>query len=334
MEGLSVAGSKRDPLHMIDAGGFFGSRELNSRLGLVDADSFWEWCRNPTIGEDLEEFGVEPPVFRGQSDQRYGLSSSLFRQVKKVVSGRVTELHLAQAERAVLSKARDQGLGRNMTDGELLMVLQHHQVPTRLIDVSTHAKEAVFFATETKDATDGRLFLIARNERGIGRDVSLLGQSHTFSGSTVDELQAWQQLPWHDAVVGVQRAKQDWTSALSIVADPALDPRMRAQQGRFLLGGLVARYRGMSLAWNNQRIAAESWPDISTLAIFFPRSPLRGANQYWGAIGWTVRIKAQWKPQIRRKLANLVDPISTDSMYPPLGELRRLLVDQVSAAVA
>ena len=63
---------------------------------------------------------------------------------------------------AVIRVIREQGLGHLMNDGELLMVLQHHQIPTRLIDVCRDPLPALFFATEGDDSQDGRMFMIGQ----------------------------------------------------------------------------------------------------------------------------------------------------------------------------
>ena len=84
----------------------------------------------------------------------------LYRAVQGV--GRVTEAKLAKAESAVIREMRHQGLGHRMSDGELLMVLQHHEIPTRLIDFCRSPLPALYFATEEMDGTDGRLFIVGQ----------------------------------------------------------------------------------------------------------------------------------------------------------------------------
>jgi hypothetical protein len=68
----------------------------------------------------------------------------------------ITEKILIEAEIALISSMRAEGLGRLMTDGELMMVLQHHGIPTRLIDVSVQPLEALFFAVDSSGEVAGR----------------------------------------------------------------------------------------------------------------------------------------------------------------------------------
>jgi len=46
----------------------------------------------------------------------------------------VAEADIAKAETTIIETMRREGLGRRMTDGQLLMILQHHAIPTRLIE--------------------------------------------------------------------------------------------------------------------------------------------------------------------------------------------------------
>ena len=42
----------------------------------------------------------------------------------------------------------------------------------------------------------------------------------------------------------------------------------------------------------------------------------------WSATGWTLCVSSAWKPELLERLAG--EGIDHDSMYPPLGEVRRL----------
>lgn len=81
---------------------------------------------------------------------------------------------------------------------------------------------------------------------------------------------------------------------------------------------------------NMQGISAEQRPDISSLAINFrPNAGSTAISQSWGASGWSVRVHASWKPDLRDRLSRLKDDhgiegITFDAMYPPVNEIERL----------
>lgn len=288
------------------ASGFFAARDQNHRFGLTSPEDFCEFLDGERIADAIDPSGILSDwpsrlVFRGQSDEGFGLSSSLFRERLKI-GPEVSELDLANAEEAIIRAMRAEGLGRRMTDGELLMVLQHHGIPTRLIDVSDTPKEAAFFSVDKDPEKDGRFFIIALQE---GENVSLSAQAH---------------LPWSESHYGATRSSGEWTNRVALVDELPLDPRMRAQNGRFLVGGLLRSYSGMILGG----LSAKDWNLVSTLAIKFYETGPRKAPNRWGAAGWTVRVPAEWKPTIRRHLAEDIDPLTEDTMYPPITEVRRL----------
>jgi hypothetical protein len=245
-------------------------------------------------------------LYRGQADSAWGLSSTLYRAVKG--AGPVTEQILARAEGAIVAEMRKQGLGLRMKDGELLMVLQHHAIPTRLIDFCHSGLAALFFATSDADTTDGRLFVI--------------GQRRSQASQLQLALDREESLPWLGTARG-RYARASWTASVFAVEDAPLDPRMRAQRGCFLVGGLIHRFRGENIMIGGRIQSAEVLPELTTLKVFFP---LPGANKptsdRWPAVGWTIRIPGEWKPKLRVMLA--AREHDQDHMYPDFDGSRRL----------
>jgi hypothetical protein len=100
-------------------------------------------------------------AWRGQNDASWKFSASLFREIENR-GGEVTEPLIRERELEILEEARRWGLGRDLgpsaTDLHMLSVLQHHGVPTRLIDVTANPMTALWFATEEhKPGKDGKL---------------------------------------------------------------------------------------------------------------------------------------------------------------------------------
>jgi hypothetical protein len=312
------------------AGEFFGEHDSNARLNISSAEALWDWVL--AGGADRltsDSWPLSPGVnlfFRGQPNVEYGLSSSLYRLCRTQrsnpepgVPSRLDERVLEVAERAIVAAMRDEGIGRNMTEGELLAVLQHHGIPTRLVDVSKAPLEALFFAVDQEHSADGRLFMLH-----IHPDES--GQVDTISFADKETLE------WEGTAHGTLRTKADWTERVAIVDQAPLDARMRAQGGRFLVGGLNKRYAGQAYKCGGRYVPAEQYAEISTLSINFLGRMVGKPNAQWQATGWTVRVESTWKSELLKRLSSV--GISHDTMYPPLGEVRRLALSVAKDAVA
>ena len=246
--------------------------------------------------------------YRGQSDASWRISSSLYRVVR--TSADVTEDRMARAEQRVLPVMREQGLGHQMNDGQLLMVLQHHGIPTRLVDVSKGWLPALWFATEHSDMSDGRLSLIGLRNSANGGHPSI-----TLAGEKT--------LPWEGAAIGRRYSSSSWSQSVMSVDDPSLDPRMQAQRGCFLVGGLTKRYAGENWPCEGTMLPAREWPDVSTLRVFFPQAGAKkSAGARWPAIASTLRIPSKFKPELRRVLAGR--HYTSEHMYPDFDGSRRL----------
>lgn len=303
---------------------FFNGIALNQHLRIASADDVWNFL-NESMAGGWSAGGTV--VYRGQSSASHSLSSSLYRLCRTVAGDgvRITEAHLATAERAVLASARGQGLGRRMTDGELLMVLQHHGIPTRLIDVSLQPMEALFFAVAGNDGAPGRLFVIDYQD-----DELSLAAASAYGPAGQDE----RQLPWAEQAKGT-RSTGEWSETVAPVVDAPLDPRMRAQLGKFLVGGLNVRNAGRSIRIAGGRaVPPEEYANISTLGINFLRQRRKTRHKNWSATGWVLNIAAPWKAELRARLGDLDDKITHDTMYPPHLEVRRLAIEDAKRVLA
>ena len=182
-------------------------------------------------------------AWRGQADASWNLSASLFRQL--ATDGvEVTESAVRSRELEILEEARRWGLGRDLgpsaTDMHLLAVLQHHGVPTRLIDVTSNPMTALWFATEEHPPNDagevkrtpGVLFAI---------DVTGTRWYETFQHSGG---QTWGHLENPLAATYTQALDASAEEKRLFRAYPALpDERMKAQEGYFLGSAVPRRHR-------------------------------------------------------------------------------------------
>jgi hypothetical protein len=151
----------------------------------------------------------------------------------------VTEKKMRDAELDILNEARRWGLGRDLgssaTDMHMLAVLQHHGVPTRLIDVTSNPMTALWFAVEENEPKEGG---DARRCPGVlfAIDVTKTPWYETFQHG---EGHRWSHLgnplaaTYSHALSKSQELKQMFR------AFPALpDERMKAQEG-FSIGSSV-----------------------------------------------------------------------------------------------
>lgn len=182
-------------------------------------------------------------AWRGQNDASWDFSASLFREIRN--EGReVTEERLRKREWVILDEARRWGLGRDLgpsaTDMHFLAVLQHHGVPTRLIDVTANPMTALWFATEEhrpdKDGnvprTPGVLFAI---------DVTKTEWYETFQHS---EGQTYDHLENPLAATYKHALEKSGSKHGMFRAFPALpDERMKAQEGFFLGSAVPKRHK-------------------------------------------------------------------------------------------
>lgn len=323
------------------ASAFFTERELNSRLGLGSADDLWrlletEQSADPGQETPLRKLTADSLLFRGQSDETYSLSTSLHRALKADVTSALSESSMVEAETRIRDRVVAMGVGKGLDQLQLQQLLQHHHAPTRLLDVSRSPLEALFFATEDRDRTDGRFFVVAVVEGG----------SEPLDATGND-------LPWAGYVRGRKNADSRWTRAVNVIEGGALDPRMIAQNGVFLVGGLRRDYGENGLTFEGRRLNVEELQAVSMLNIGFPKryrvrsrtadpqeqapsehaaepaeqddSAVQGEHaradrRTWPAYAWTIRIPAAWKKELRAKL--LERSISHRHMYPPLESIK------------
>lgn len=251
--------------------------------------------------------------YRGQVDGRWGVRSSLHRVLEASASaGQVYEPRMMEAERAIIKEMNTQGLGRGMTPLQLITVLQHHGIPTRLIDVSRHPLEALFFATDREDTTSGRLFLLGARP-GAVTAVDLAREPRDV-------------LSWSRYARGKTQAGGQWTNQVHLIDGAIYDARMLAQGGAFLYGGLAKAYAGEApYHVNGRNFDRATTHRLTNLSIAFPRRGAKKKATKRPVVAWTIEIPADWKPRIRELLA--AERVTRDTMYPPFSEARRLGID-------
>lgn len=107
--------------------------------------------QHDNVGQPLDSTNSNVWFFRGQKDARFAFNSTLYRRLlhasdDNLLAKRPSEHEKAmlKAELSLLKKAREIGIGRGLTALETLTLLQHHGSPTRLIDITSDWKVALF----------------------------------------------------------------------------------------------------------------------------------------------------------------------------------------------
>lgn len=301
--------------------------------------------------------------FRGQSRSDYAFHSTLYRELLKVTKDvshdfkpKDVESYLQRAEKKTLQAAWTNGIGHGLTPLERLTLLQHHGTPTRLIDVSSDWKVALYFACSGNACHDGRLFLIVTDSNRWQQFPNAAKRS-TNSNSIDGTDLVWSAYQENFN----QRGIGHWLKTTWPILLPFSDPRMIAQKGFFLVGGLPSMQGEHQLYTSqcsgcNQKLCIGSQEGCSapntygrkrkTLTInetrqitsFLMRFPgtqrsieslsqdlaKKDLSNTWSTVCYSVKVPARFKPYILQELSDN-EHLYYDSIFPPFLETNRLL---------
>lgn len=279
-------------------------------------------------------------VWRGQSNADWPLTSRLYRAFLDTKPSRLTENAFAKIEQNILVELRHWGLHSQRNSGRLsilsqLAMLQHFGTPTRLIDISFNALVAAFFASEASktndDEDDGRLFAIDITDRIINETKQLrpwedsldTPWSNSFKSEQYDKFIYLNPSSELDKKTFVSNWDHEWSSHYFAWKPPALDDRISAQNGGFILGGIVGAVfregyldtsaKGSDGAFQiaNPTPDGSTWlpiDDVRQLTCLaakpqsFPAKSIRSNTK--NAV-YSIRIESKAKDEIRDKLENI-----------------------------
>jgi FRG domain protein len=338
-----------------------------NNLPIYQHDNVGQPLNNSSMSQNGEQSKTDSSAwfFRGQKDVKFAFNSTLYRQLldkqrDKLLHGNVEEHEQAMlvAEKALIRMARNIGIGRELTALETLSLLQHHGSPTRLIDVTSDWKIALYFACESDNDVDGRIFLIKTNIFNWK-----LFPKEKNETKRVEHL-IWQGLK--DNLYDLNKPIEDpvftllWSTVTWPILLPFSDPRMIAQKGYFITGGIPSELRKIKLRTNKcshckknrcacpanktslnletiftkhersfsspldadeLRIITSLPIDFSTNATFI-NELTNSPDRLVKTAGYSIRVPKHFKRKLREILRD--EGVHIDSMYPPLRETVRL----------
>ncbi|MEJ5913785.1 FRG domain-containing protein [Pseudokineococcus sp. 1T1Z-3] len=178
-------------------------------------------------------------VWRGVADATWRVQSSLWRHLDKHAPGDApySEQLARAAERDALRRAREWGLGlhgaTHLPDLQLLASLQHHSLPTRLLDVTANPYTALWFACASdlgRDNVAGALLAFDVTDLPVQRTIPLLPA----------EVMTWAALESTPSSNLLAALEASTDSRRPFLVEPTVrDDRMAAQEGLFLASAFI-----------------------------------------------------------------------------------------------
>ena len=201
---------------------------------------------------------LEPPcvikretlLFRGQSDEKYELIPSLGRNRKTALD---VSVFLEERNLIELAKFKLPDVFNNKYDPlELLALLQHYGIPTRLLDITENALVALYFACCSKNNYDknGEVVIFKSDDSDVTNYplITAIADSYRFANNTWCDLKyffdsakcqpyfAEQQFQISSKTKeeGAKWIKKCCEKPLFVYA-PIRSQRQQAQKGRYIL---------------------------------------------------------------------------------------------------
>lgn len=192
--------------------------------------------KNPLVLRDF--------VFRGQGNKEYDLIPSIGRNRRCEC-----DISILDHERNMIEIAKNRlpnVFKSDMTPINLLALLQHYGIPTRLLDVTTNPLVALYFATLNLE-TDGEVLVFKDQKMSIVNYpiINAIADSYRFADLTSNSLDDFYHNVVEQSYFDEQRYGYDkingaeWIEGICenviIVNTQEWSERQRAQQGLYIL---------------------------------------------------------------------------------------------------
>ena len=201
----------------------------------------------------ISEYGrKEILLFRGQSDEKNILLPSIGRTSEEFIGSTFIKEEMNMIEMAKYKLP--ELFGSSMQPIDLLALLQHHGIPTRLLDISENALVSLYFAcnNDIYNDTDGEVLVFQYKKHEVVNFpmVNAIAESYRFVRKDYTSLQYFynqvKNQPYfanksylYDNETGIEIDGSEWVKKtcedIMIIYARSYGLRQRIQRGRYIL---------------------------------------------------------------------------------------------------